>query len=54
MEVAAAAAGFVSLTFNAFQSCVVAFDFFYTAQHIGADGDFFAAKLQLEQYRLRQ
>jgi hypothetical protein len=54
MEVAAAAAGFVSLTFNTFQSCVQAFDFVYTAQHIGVDGDLFATRLQWEQYRLLQ
>lgn len=52
MEYASAAVGFASLAFQTFQGCVQAFDFFYTAQHIGADGDLFRSGLELEKYRL--
>ncbi|KAF2257628.1 hypothetical protein CC78DRAFT_538390 [Lojkania enalia] len=51
-DAAAAAAGLFSLTFQAFQGCVGAFNFFNTAAHIGADGSLFSSKLQWEQYRL--
>ncbi|KAH8647084.1 prion-inhibition and propagation-domain-containing protein [Tricladium varicosporioides] len=52
MDVAAAAAGFVSLAFQSFQGCVQAFEFFSTAQHIGADADLFRTGLEFEKYRL--
>jgi hypothetical protein len=54
MEAAAGIAGFVSLTCNVFESCVQAYDFFYVAQHIGADGDVFNTRVKFEQYRLLQ
>lgn len=52
MEIAAAALQFTSIAVEAFHGCVLAFEFFYTAQHMGADGDLFRAGLEFEKYRL--
>lgn len=54
MEPVSAIASFVALAFPVFQTCVQAFEFFNTAQHIGGQGDLFSSKLAFEQYRLLQ
>ncbi|KAJ4352475.1 uncharacterized protein N0V89_007823 [Didymosphaeria variabile] len=54
MEVGAGVAGLISLSFTAFRGCIQAFEFFNTAQHIGATGDLFSSKLFFQQYRLLQ
>ncbi|KAI1747412.1 prion-inhibition and propagation-domain-containing protein [Xylaria castorea] len=52
MEIAAAALQFASMAFQAFHGCVLAIEFFSTAQNMGADGDLFHAGLEFEKYRL--
>ncbi|PHH73423.1 hypothetical protein CDD82_5487 [Ophiocordyceps australis] len=52
MEIAAAALQFTSMAIQAFHGCVLAIEFFRTAQHMGADGDLFRAGLEFEKYRL--
>jgi hypothetical protein len=52
MEIAAAALQFTSTAFQAFRGCILAIEFFETAQHMGADGDLFRAGLEFEKYRL--
>ncbi|KAK4160693.1 prion-inhibition and propagation-domain-containing protein [Cladorrhinum sp. PSN259] len=52
MELAAAALQFTSAAVQAFRGCVLAIEFFSTAQHMGADGDLFRTGLEFEKYRL--
>ncbi|KAI0479701.1 prion-inhibition and propagation-domain-containing protein [Xylaria cf. heliscus] len=52
MEIAAAALQFASMAVQAFHGCVIAIEFFSTAQNMGADGDLFQAGLEFEKYRL--
>lgn len=52
MEIAAAALQSTSFAVEAFKGCVVAIEFFITAQHMGADGDLFRTGLEFEKYRL--
>ncbi|OJD37377.1 het-s domain protein [Diplodia corticola] len=54
VEGAAAIAGFISLAFEAFEGCLEAYKFVYTAQHIGNDGDSVRSKLVWERHRLRE
>ncbi len=54
VEIGAAVAGFISLAFHSFQGCIQAFEFFYTAEHIGNDGEFILSSLDWEQYRLME
>ncbi|KAK3319615.1 prion-inhibition and propagation-domain-containing protein [Cercophora scortea] len=49
---ASAAISVVSFAFQSFQGCVQAFEFFYTAQHIGVDGDLLRTLLEFEKCRL--
>lgn len=53
-EVAASAAGLVSLSLTLFQDCIQAFQFVETAAHLGADADIIRCKLEWEEYRLYQ
>jgi hypothetical protein len=52
MEIAAAALQFTSAAVHAFRGCILAIEFFSTAQHMGADGDLFRTGLEFEKYRL--
>ena len=52
MEIAAAALQFTTVAIQAFRGCILAIEFFSTAQHIGADGDLFRTGLEFEKYRL--
>lgn len=52
MEIAAAALQFTSIALEAFHGCVLAIEFFSTAQHMGADGDLLRTGLEFERYRL--
>ncbi|KAK1760329.1 prion-inhibition and propagation-domain-containing protein [Echria macrotheca] len=52
MEIAAAALQFTSAAVQAFRGCILAIEFFNTAQHMGADGDLFRTGLEFEKYRL--
>ncbi|KAI1265465.1 prion-inhibition and propagation-domain-containing protein [Xylariaceae sp. FL1019] len=52
MDVAAAALQCISFAAQAFHGCVLAIEFINTAQHMGADGDFFRVGLEFEKYRL--
>lgn len=52
VEGAAAIAGFISLAFEAFEGCLEAYRFVYTAQSMGSDGDSVRSKLVWERHRL--
>ncbi|KAK4182443.1 prion-inhibition and propagation-domain-containing protein [Podospora australis] len=52
MEIAAAALQFTTVAVNSFRACILAIEFFSTAQHMGADGDLFRTGLEFEKYRL--
>ncbi|RYP49838.1 hypothetical protein DL768_004530 [Monosporascus sp. mg162] len=52
MEIAVAALQFTSVAVQAFRGCVLAMEFFNTAQNMGADGDLFRTGLEFEKYRL--
>ncbi|KAK0665955.1 prion-inhibition and propagation-domain-containing protein [Cercophora samala] len=52
MEIAAAAFQFTTTAVQAFRGCIIAIEFFSTAQHMGADGDLFRTGLEFEKYRL--
>ncbi|RYP79284.1 hypothetical protein DL770_006731 [Monosporascus sp. CRB-9-2] len=52
MELAVAALQFTSVAVQAFRGCVLAMEFFRTAQNMGADGDLFRTGLEFEKYRL--
>lgn len=52
LESGAAIAGLISLAFNAFEGCLEAYKFVYTAQHIGTEGDAVQSKLVWERHRL--
>lgn len=52
VDVMATAVSVVSFAFQSFQGCVQAFEFFDTAQHMGADGDLLHTGLEFEGYRL--
>ncbi|KAK4204934.1 prion-inhibition and propagation-domain-containing protein [Triangularia verruculosa] len=52
MEIAAAAFQFTTTAVQAFRACIIAIEFFSTAQHMGADGDLFHTGLEFEKYRL--
>ncbi|OMP88854.1 hypothetical protein BK809_0005575 [Diplodia seriata] len=54
VEGAAAIVGFLSLAFEAFEGCLEAYKFVYTAQHMGSDGDSVRSKLVWERHRLRE
>lgn len=54
IEVAASAAGLVSLSLTVFRGCIQAFQFAETASQLGADADIIRCKLEWEQYRLYQ
>ncbi|KAM7189691.1 Prion-inhibition and propagation domain containing protein [Rhypophila sp. PSN 637] len=51
-QIAAAALQLTSVVVRAFRGCMIAFEFFNTAQQVGPDGDLFRAGLELEKYRL--
>ena len=52
MEIAAAALQFTTIAAESFRGCLLAIEIFSTAQHMGADGDFFRTGLEFEKYRL--
>ncbi|KAK4209271.1 prion-inhibition and propagation-domain-containing protein [Rhypophila decipiens] len=52
LEIAAAALQLTSVVVRAFRVCILAIEFFNTAQQVGADGDLFRTGLELEKYRL--
>ena len=54
IEVAASAAGLISLSLTLFKGCIQAFQFAETAAHLGDDADILRCKLEWEQYRLYQ
>ena len=54
MDVAASAAGLVSLSLTLFKGCIQALQFLETAAHLGGEGDMIRCKLEWEQYRLYQ
>ena len=54
LEVAASAAGLVSLSLTLFHGCIQGFRFLETAAHMGSDADVVRCKLEWEQYRLYQ
>ena len=54
IEVAASAAGLISLSLTLFKGCIQAFQFAETATHLGDDADILRCKLEWEQYRLYQ
>lgn len=44
----------ITFAFQSFKGCLQAFELFYTAQHIGADGDRLRAFLEFERFKLLQ
>lgn len=54
IEVAASAAGLISLSLTLFKGCIQAFQFAETAAHLGDDAEILRCKLEWEQYRLYQ
>ncbi|KAH7053274.1 prion-inhibition and propagation-domain-containing protein [Macrophomina phaseolina] len=52
LEGAAAVVGFISLAFEAFEGCLEAYKFIYTAQNMGNEGDSVRSKLVWERHRL--
>ena len=54
LELAASAAGFVSLSLTLFKGCILAFEFAEKAVQLGSDADIVRCKLELEEYRLYQ